>query len=121
MFMTADILEFRPHPSHAQIGLLILRGHITGGPQAVELASKMSSFTAQGGRHIVIDMASIDLINSSGLGMLVSALTSMRKLGGSVKLAAVPVNVLHLLEITRLNTVFELFPSVDDAVAKAVK
>lgn len=118
--MTTEAVEFRPHPSHPHIGIIVLRGHITGGPQAVELTTKLTAFTAQQGRHIVIDMASIELINSSGLGMLVSILTSVRKSGGSVKLAAVPANAMHLLEITRLNTVFEVIPTVDDAVAKLV-
>jgi anti-anti-sigma regulatory factor len=42
----------------------------------------------------------------------------MRKLGGSVKLVAVPTIALHLLEITRLNTVFEIVPTTEDAVQK---
>jgi anti-sigma B factor antagonist len=119
--MTETSIEFRPHPSFPTVGLVILRGHITGGPQAVELAKHLNAFANAQGKHIVIDMASIELINSSGLGMLVSSLTTMRKLGGTVKLAAVPASALHLLEITRLNTVFELCDSVEEAVQKSTR
>lgn len=119
--MTTEALEFRQHPVHDHIAILVLRGHITGGPQAVELSGKLTKFIESNGKHVVVDMANIDLINSSGLGMLVSTLTSMKKVSGTVKLADIPKNAMHLLEITRLNTVFEICTNIDDAVNKANK
>ncbi len=121
ILVTTDAIEFRPHPTHAAVAIVVLRGHITGGPQAVDLSAKLTKFIEQKGKHVVVDMASIDLINSSGLGMLVSTLTSMRKIGGTVKLADIPKSALHLLEITRLNTVFELCTTVEEAVERAAK
>jgi anti-sigma B factor antagonist len=112
----ANTIQLRQHS--ASVGIISLAGDITGGPQAVELSTLVTAFTSAGGRHVVVDLGATKLINSTGLGMLVSLLTSMRKLSGTVRLAAVPANAVTLLEITRLNTVFELCASVDDALAK---
>ena len=56
-------------------------------------------------------------MNSTGLGILISGLTTMRNNGGELKLANVTEKIQSLLTITKLITVFETFESVDQAVA----
>lgn len=55
-------------------------------------------------------------MNSSGLGMLISGLTTVKRENGSLKLANVTEKIESLLIITKLITIFESFDSVDDAV-----
>lgn len=118
--MTQDIV-FTQHPTHHALTIITLNNHITGGPQAIEFSTHINKLVASGTKQLVVDLSGITLINSSGLGMLVGGLTTMRKNGGMMRFAAIPQNVMSLLEMTRLSTVFDMYPSVDDAVAKATK
>lgn len=89
---------------------------VLGGPEAVELSSKLRDFVAQGRRTIVFDLGNVRIMNSSGLGMLVSSLTSLRKAEASLILANVPPKVMSLLDMTQLTSVFSISPSVDAAL-----
>ncbi|MCS6808202.1 MAG: STAS domain-containing protein [Bacteroidota bacterium] len=109
-------LEFHIHPTKSAFAIATLRGHITGGLQAVEFASNINRLIASNIKCVVLDLSGVTLMNSSGLGMLVGGMTTMRKAGGAMRFAAIPANVMHLLEITRLNTVFDIYESVDAAL-----
>jgi len=64
---------------------------------------------------VIVDLNSIELMSSVGLGMLISALTTIRNAGGRMVLANI-TRIQNLIAITRLNTVFESYDSVDEAV-----
>ncbi|MDP3024392.1 MAG: STAS domain-containing protein [candidate division Zixibacteria bacterium] len=99
-------------------GIVILepKGKIMGGPDATLLHDKLHEFISQGKKKVVIDLAKVDWMNSTGLGILISGLTTMRNNGGELKLANVTEKIQSLLTITKLITVFETFESVDQAV-----
>lgn len=113
-----EALEFTTHPTNSAVATVVLRGHITGGPQAVEFSTHLNKLVVGKVKHVVADLSAITLINSSGLGMLVGGLTTMRKAGGTMRFAAIPANVMNLLEITRLNTVFDISDSTEAALKK---
>jgi anti-sigma B factor antagonist len=69
-----------------------------------------------GRRHLVLDLARVPYVDSCGLGTMVQAYVSAHKVGGSVKLLNVTSRVRHLLTITRLFTVFELYQARPRAV-----
>lgn len=110
-------MHFSAYPGSDQIAVVTFEPQVFGGPQAVEFSAKLNDFAGQGGRWIVVDLAGVELMNSSGLGMLVGGMTTMRKYNGAVKLVSVPEKVAGLLRITRLNTVFESYLTVEEAVA----
>ena len=64
---------------------------------------------------VIVDLNSIELMSSVGLGMLISALTTIKNAGGRLVLANI-TRIHNLIAITRLNTVFESYDSVDEAV-----
>ncbi|MCJ7458718.1 MAG: STAS domain-containing protein [candidate division Zixibacteria bacterium] len=99
-------------------GIVILepKGKIMGGPDATLLHDKLHELINQGKKKVVIDLAKVDWMNSTGLGILISGLTTMRNNGGELKLANVTEKIQSLLTITKLITVFETFESVDQAV-----
>lgn len=103
-------------PGFEHIAVISFDAHVFGGPQAVEFSTKLEELAGRNVRWVVADLAQVELMNSSGLGMLVGGLTAMRRVQGAVKLANVPEKVSDLLRITRLNTVFESYPSVETAV-----
>jgi len=63
-----------------------------------------------------MDLGGVNRMNSSGLGIMINALTTFQQNGGSLKLARVSPVVQNLLKITRLDSIFDSFDSVEDAL-----
>jgi anti-sigma B factor antagonist len=94
-----------------------LVGKVMGGPDATVLNDALHEFVQRGRKHVVVDLGQVTSMNSTGLGILISGLTTMRNTGGDLKLANVTERIQNLLMITKLRTVFEAFETVDKAVA----
>jgi anti-sigma B factor antagonist len=71
---------------------------------------------ALGHRHILVDMANVGYMDSSGFGALVSLLKVLRPLGGSISLASCSAAITRSLHLTRLDTIIHLYPKVDTAL-----
>ena len=70
----------------------------------------------KGAKRLVIDLGHVKYMNSCGLGSLVCALTTIRRSGGELRLAAPGSDIRHLFEMTRLDMILKVFASVDEAV-----
>jgi len=92
------------------------KGKIMGGPDATILHDKLHDYIDQNKKKVVIDLSKVEWMNSTGLGILISGLTTMRNNGGELKLAGITEKIESLLTITKLITVFENFDSVEQAV-----
>jgi anti-sigma B factor antagonist len=93
-----------------------IKGKLVGGPLSSEISNMLYDLLDEGKKNIVVDLRDINFINSSGLGILINGLTSMRKNGGDLKLANISNKIDGLLSITKLNQIFEKFDSVEEAV-----
>lgn len=96
--------------------ILELKGNVMGGPDAQEFSDALHKLIDDGKKHVVVDLADVKFMNSSGLGMLISGFTTMKNGGGSLKLANATEKINSLLVITKLITIFEHYNSVDEAV-----
>ncbi len=96
--------------------LLQLNGKIMGGPDATAINEKLHEMVEAGKINIVADLAGVNWMNSSGLGILISGLTTIRNAGGDLRLAAVTDRIRSLLMITKLLTVFETFKTTEEAI-----
>jgi anti-sigma B factor antagonist len=67
-------------------------------------------------RNLIVDLAKVSYIDSSGLAVLIEAMQSVEKYGGKFALAGLQENVKPIFEIARLDQVFRIFPDVDSAV-----
>lgn len=99
-----------------EAAIIELKGNVMGGPAAGALSETLRGLLAAGKKNIVLDLAGVKFMNSSGLGMLISGFTSVKKEEGSLVLANVTEKIESLLMITKLITIFEHFETVDDAV-----
>jgi anti-sigma B factor antagonist len=101
-----------------QGGVVVLepKGKIMGGPDATVLHDKIHELIAQKKLKVVIDLSKVDWMNSTGLGILIAGLTTMRDNQGELKLAAVTDKIESLLTITKLITVFESHDTVEQAI-----
>src|SRR5260221_3081831 len=86
------------------IVILDLKGRITVGPEAGALRERVSQITAANQHNLVLNLAQVDYIDSTGLGALVIVATSLRKLGGVVKLVNLNRRNIELLVMTKLAT-----------------
>ncbi len=97
------------------ITVIDLKGDITIGEGASALSSVIKSLMEQGKFKILLNLAGVRYVDSVGLGNLITGYTRLRKEGGELKLLNVTENVLDILVITKLVTVFEVFD--DEAAA----
>src|SRR3974390_2330477 len=101
---------------HEGVVVVDLKGRITVGPEATALREKVAALCASGVKNLVLNLAQVDYIDSTGLGALVMVATSLRKAGGSVKLLNLNRRNIELLVMTKLATVFEIFNDEQEAV-----
>ncbi len=98
-----------------------LKGKLVGGPLAAEFGQTLNNLIEQGKKNVIVDMSHVGFISSSGLGILISGLTSLKKAGGDLKLAAISNKMEGLLSITKLDKIFEQYDSVEKAEASYKK
>ena len=101
---------------HDDVVVISLSGDVMGGPDGSTLHNKLHELRSAGSHNVVVDLDGVRFMNSSGLGMLIGALTTMRNAGGDLRLARVGERVLSLLMITKLVSVFKHFDTVEEAV-----
>ena len=99
------------------VTILDLTGRITLGEGSVTLRDAVKDVLSKGSKSILLNLAGVDYIDSSGLGELVSAYTTVKNQGGELKLLHLTTKVHDLLQITKLYTVFDV--KDDEAAAIA--
>jgi anti-sigma B factor antagonist len=109
--MSLDIQE----TTREDIVILTLAGRLTFG-EADSIRDRIRTLGAAGQLKVVLDLSNVLYIDSTGLGAMVGGLTSLKKLGGALKLVNPSERNLELLLVTQLHTVFEVFHGVQDAV-----
>ncbi len=113
-------MKLRQKELKGGVVLLEVEGNIVGGPDAISLNDEVHKLVNGGTKRFIVDMKSVEHINSSGLGLLIASLNAVRQAGGDLKIANASPRVLDLLKITKLNQIFESFGSVDEAVKNLV-
>jgi anti-sigma B factor antagonist len=93
-----------------------LKGNVMGGDDTKDFNELLHKLIDEGKKNIIVDLAEVKFMNSSGLGMMIGGLTTVKKAGGSLKLARVTEKIESLLIITKLVTIFEFYENVEDAV-----
>lgn len=100
-----------------EVTVIRVKGEMVGGPDATSLSEKLHDLLDANKKQILIDLESVNWMNSSGLGILIGAVTTVRNQGGELKLLHLGSKPRQLLKITRLDRVFEIFDSEEVAIA----
>jgi len=98
------------------IVVLDVSGKIMGGEETTMFHGKIHEYITQNKKTFIVDLSKVDWMNSVGLGMLISALTTVKNSGGRLVLANIS-KIESILTITRLITVFEHYDTRDAALA----
>lgn len=96
--------------------VLRFQGRVTFGRETERCRQAMKDLLAQGERRFVFDLASVEYVDSAGIGFLVSCLITAANEGAKLGLAAPPERVQYVLGITKLDTVFTVFPTLEQAL-----
>lgn len=99
------------------VTILDLKGKITIGVGDVALRDAVQQALQGGANNVLINLADVSTIDSSGVGELVAAYTTATNRGAKLKLVHMPPKVADILHITQLITVFETFETEEEAVA----
>ncbi len=104
-------------PARQREGITILqpKGKITIGVGDVALREAVLETLDGGAKKVLIDLKDVTTVDSSGIGEMVSALTTATNRGAQLKLMNLPTKVNDILQITQLITVFDIYESEDEA------
>lgn len=98
------------------VTILDLKGKITIGVGDVALREAVQEALTAGATNILINLGDVSTIDSSGIGELVAAYTTVTNRGGKLSLYGIPPKVGDILQITQLVTVFDMFDDEDEAI-----
>jgi len=91
-------------------------GRIVMGEETALLRDQVKGLLNES-RQIVVNLAEVDYLDSSGLGTLVGLYTSARSVGGEIKLAGLTGRVKDVLQITKLGSIFEFYDTTEEAAS----
>ena len=101
---------------HGEVKILQLFGKVTIGEGDVQLREAVHALVDAGTRKIILDLADLKYIDSSGIGELVSCYTTITNRGGQLRLSNLHSKIYSLLQLTALVSVFQIFDSNEDAL-----
>lgn len=101
---------------NGEIKILQVKGKVTIGDGDVKLREAVHGLLDGGARKIILDLADLSYIDSSGIGELVSVYTTMTNRGGQLRLSNLHSKIYSLLQLTALVSVFQIYDSNEDAM-----
>ncbi len=99
------------------VTILDISGKITIGEGTIEIKNKVRELLAAGNKNILFNLGEVGMVDSSGIGELVSSFVTVTNQGGQLKLLNLTKKLRELLAITKLLTVFDAFNDEAEAVA----
>ena len=100
-----------------EVTVLDMDGRITIGEGSVALRGVVRRLLEEGKKNILLNLAGVGYIDSSGIGELVSSYTAINKEGGQLKLLSLTQKLRDLLTITKLLTVFDAYDTEAEALS----
>lgn len=100
-----------------RVTIVSVEGDLVLGPPETNFKRKVDELLQTGRVDLLVDLGRVSYVDSSGLGALVRALSETNKEGGQTKLLHVGPRLRKLLEITKLNSIFEIYDDREQAVS----
>jgi len=99
-----------------KVTVIDLSGKLMGGYDADVFRDLVHELIEKGRKKIIVNLAGIKWINSTGVGILITGYTTLRKNKGDLKLLNVSKKIESVLYVTKLNLIFECFDDEQDAI-----
>jgi anti-sigma B factor antagonist len=107
--------------AESDVMVLHLSGKIMGGPDHELFHTEIKTLIKEGYVDILLNLSKVNWINSTGLGVLVSAYHTLKKSGGRLKICEVSERIDNILNVTQLKLVFETYETCQEAKASFQK
>jgi anti-sigma B factor antagonist len=107
-----------------QVGDVVIlapKGYLTGGDETDELEQAIKQLGEAGNKSLIINLGETQHLNSTALGVLISAHSSYVRRGGQMKLCAVDKRIENIFVITKLSLVFDVYTTEEQAIASFSK
>jgi anti-sigma B factor antagonist len=97
--------------------ILDISGKLMGGSDADEFRDIVHQLIEDGKKNIIVNLSGVRWVNSTGIGILITGYTTLRRNKGDLKLLNVSNKIESILYVTKLNLIFECFDDEEKAVA----
>jgi anti-sigma B factor antagonist len=101
------------------ITILDVSGEMYGGPENARLVELLEELAGKGHLDVVLNLAKVKWVASTGLGIMMRARAKFASLGGKVRLCSLNDRVLSLLQVTKMNLLFDVYKHESEAIAAA--
>ena len=98
------------------IAILDMSGKLMGGPDAEAFNEVLRTIMHEGVNNFIVNMEKVKWVNSTGLGILISGYTTVKRAGGELKLLKVTERIENIFIVSKLSTVFHSFEDEDEAL-----
>ena len=109
------ILQVESREMAGGVTALDLKGRICLGRDSQQVEWKVDELVKAGKAKVIFDMSGVTLVDSTGVGIIVTCFGRLKKAGGELRLAGVQSNVKGVFSMTQLDTIIQFFPSVETA------
>ena len=106
------VLAIEERTNQPGVAVLEMKGRITLGNASQEIEWKFADLMKRGEKKVIFDLAGIQIIDSTGLGVLVTCFGRIRRAGGELRLSGLQPAVQDVLSMTSVDKVLAIFPSV---------
>jgi anti-sigma B factor antagonist len=103
-----------------QVGTIVVitpKGYLTGGDETEELEQAIKNLAEGGNKSLVVNLGETQHLNSTALGVLISAHSNYVRRGGQMKLCSVDKKIENIFVITKLSLVFDVYTTEELALA----
>ena len=99
------------------VAVIAISGRLAIGGEVERLEAAVNGLLKNQQKKFILDITGLEYVDSSGVGMLVSSLTHVKKAGGDLRLAGANPRIQRILSMTGVNTLFPMFPTLAEATA----
>src|SRR5271163_4173335 len=109
------ILNFKKRSLQPGLIAIEIQGSMHNGPDCMRLQKEIDAMIAGGDTRVIFDLAGLTHADSAAIGAIVKCLMKLKGAGGALRIAAAHPMIVHSLQLTKVDKLIEMFPSVDQA------
>ena len=98
------------------VAVLEMSGKLMGGPDAETFAETLKTLIHEGCHNVIVNMEKVKWVNSTGLGILISGYTTLKRNEGEMKVLNVSERIESIFMVTKLASVFESYKDESEAI-----
>ena len=111
------ILSIRQENPDASTSIIHMDGRLLLGPSCVELEEMVQNFLVSGSRRLIFDVSGVTHMDSTGMGRFIDAHQKLIAAGKTMRIAGATGGVREMFRVTKLDTVFDLYPTLEASLA----